>query len=57
MLAANNEDVESVRALLLAGAKVNVRDKEGESAWDLASNEAVEALLESYGAETGSEDE
>ena len=51
MNAADQNDLDSVRALLLAGAKVNVRNKEGESAWDLATDDEVEDLLVSFGAE------
>lgn len=57
MEAAENDDLESVKLLLDAGAKVNVRDKEGESAWDLTSDDEIEQLLESYGAETKGDDE
>jgi len=39
--------------LLLAGAMVNLRDKQGESAWDLTGNEDIEDLLVSFGAEAG----
>ena len=53
MNAANNGDLESVRALLSAGAKVNLRNKDGESAWDMTSNDDIEDLLVSFGAETG----
>ena len=51
MNAANSDSLESVRHLLLAGAKVNLKNKEGDTAWDLASDEEVESLLVSYGAE------
>lgn len=51
MNAANSDSLESVRHLLLAGAKVNVKNKEGDTAWDLATEEAVEDLLVSFGAE------
>ncbi|MEP6788228.1 MAG: ankyrin repeat domain-containing protein [Acidobacteriota bacterium] len=51
MNAANRDNLESVRHLLLAGAKVNVKNKEGDTAWDLASEEAVEDLLVSFGAD------
>ncbi len=57
MEAAENDDLESVKLLLEAGAEVNVRDKEGDSAWDLTSNDEIEKLLETYGAETKSDDE
>jgi Carboxypeptidase regulatory-like domain/Ankyrin repeats (3 copies)/Ankyrin repeats (many copies) len=52
MSAAEADELESVRVLLVAGAEVNARDKEGDSAWDLTSDDEVEKLLESYGAET-----
>ena len=51
MNAADSENVESVRALLETGAKVNLKNKEGETAWDLASNEDIETLLVSFGAD------
>lgn len=57
MNAAEADDLESVRLLLAAGAEVNARNKEGDSAWDLTANDEVEALLESYGAETRPEGE
>jgi hypothetical protein len=50
MNAAYEDDVESVRALLLGGAKVDLKDKEGETAYQLTSDEEIEALLVSYGA-------
>jgi hypothetical protein len=57
MNAAEADELENVRILLLAGAEVNARNKEGDSAWDLTADEEIEALLETYGAETGEEDE
>ncbi len=57
MNAANAGDLESVKMLLEAGANVNARNKEGDSAWDLTGDEEIEALLESYGAETPKEEE
>ena len=57
MEAAENDDLESVKLLLEAGAEVNARDKEGDSAWDLTSNDEIEQLLETYGAETKGDDE
>lgn len=57
MEAAENDDLESVRLLLEAGAEVNAGDAAGDSAWDLTSNDEIEKLLVSYGAETKSDDE
>ena len=57
MNAAENDDLEAVRLLLESGSEVNARDDEGESAWDLTSNDEIEELLESYGAETKDDDE
>ena len=50
MNAANFEELESVRALLLAGADVNFKNKDGESAWDLTAETEIEELLVSFGA-------
>jgi hypothetical protein len=50
MNAANQEKIESVRMLLNAGAKVNLKNKDDETAWDLTSEEEIEALLVSHGA-------
>lgn len=57
MNAAEKDDLEAVRLLLESGSEVNARDDEGESAWDLTSNDEIEELLESYGAETKDDDE
>ena len=57
MNAAEADELENVRILLLGGAEVNARNKEGDSAWDLTADEEIEALLETYGAEVGEEDE
>ncbi len=51
MNAAGSDTLESIRHLLLAGAKVNVKNKEGDSAWDLTSDQEVEDLLVSFGAD------
>jgi hypothetical protein len=53
MEAVDGDDLEIVRALLLAGADVNLKNDEGETAWDLTSSDAVEDLLESYGGTSG----
>lgn len=50
MNAAEEGNLENVRALILAGANVNLKNKEGETARDLADDEEIEKLLESYGA-------
>lgn len=57
MEAADSDDLEAVKLLLEAGSDVNARDKEGDSAWDLTSNDEIEKLLETYGAETTDDDE
>ncbi|MEQ1922120.1 MAG: ankyrin repeat domain-containing protein [Pyrinomonadaceae bacterium] len=57
MNAAEANDLESVRALLLAGAKVNARNKEGDNAWDLTSDDEIEQLLASFGAEVSEDDQ
>ncbi|MBX3291520.1 MAG: ankyrin repeat domain-containing protein [Acidobacteria bacterium] len=53
MRAAWDEDLEHVRMLLAAGADVNAKNEEGETAWDLASDEDVVKLIESYGGRSG----
>jgi Carboxypeptidase regulatory-like domain/Ankyrin repeats (3 copies)/Ankyrin repeats (many copies) len=53
MQAAENDDLESVKLLLEAGARVNAKNKAGETAWDLASDDKVEKLLETYGGISG----
>ncbi|MDQ3130266.1 MAG: ankyrin repeat domain-containing protein [Acidobacteriota bacterium] len=50
MNAAEEGNLENIRALILAGADVNTKNKEGETARDLADDEEIEKLLESYGA-------
>ena len=50
MNAAEEGNLESVQTLVLAGANVNLKNKEGETARDLADDEEIEKLLESYGA-------
>ena len=54
MNAAEEGNTENVRTLILAGADVNLKNKEGETACDLASDEEIEKLLESYGAKVKS---
>jgi hypothetical protein len=49
--AADRGDIQSVRALLFAGASVNAKDKDGENAWDKTSDPEIEALLVSFGSE------
>jgi hypothetical protein len=56
MNAADVNGLENVRSLLIAGAKVNVKNKEGDTAWDLATDDEVEALLVSFGAEVPIDD-
>ncbi len=51
MEAADADNLEAVRALLLAGADVNLKDEDGETAFDLTTDEEIENLLESYGAD------
>jgi Carboxypeptidase regulatory-like domain/Ankyrin repeats (3 copies) len=53
MQAAENDDLESVKLLLEAGARVNAKNKAGETAWDLASDDKVEKLIETYGGISG----
>jgi len=50
MNAIEEENLKNVKALILAGADVNLENIEGETAWDLAADEEVKMLLESYGA-------
>ena len=52
MEAADADNLENVRALLLAGADPNLKDNESETAYDLTTDEEIEKLLVSYGAET-----
>ena len=51
MNAADEDGLEKVRMLLLAGANPNLKNKDGETAWDLTSNDEIEELLVSYGAD------
>jgi ankyrin repeat protein len=50
MLAAGNDNEESVKKLLESGADVNLLDREGRSAWDVAGTSEVRRMLETYGA-------
>lgn len=57
MKAADRNDLEMVRALILAGADVNLKNNDDDTAWDLATDDEVEELLESYGGEGGLPDD
>ncbi|MEQ1605538.1 MAG: ankyrin repeat domain-containing protein [Pyrinomonadaceae bacterium] len=57
MEAVSTDDIESVRLLLERGAKVNLKNKNGATALDLAADEEIEKLLETYGAISGREEE
>jgi len=50
MIAAENDQTDDVKALLESGADVSKMNFERKTAWDLADNEEVRSLLESYGA-------
>lgn len=52
MLAAEEGSVSAVETLILAGADVRDRSDDGQSAWDRTTEPKIEALLESYGAES-----
>ena len=51
MSAADSNQLENVRLLLMARADVNAKNKDGKSAWDFASDDDVQNLLVSFGAE------
>jgi len=51
MNAADNDSIEKVRMLLEAGAKTDLKNDDGDTAWDLTTEEEIENLLVSYGAE------
>ena len=51
MNAASSGALDGVRILIQAGAEVNAKNKKGETAWDQTTNEEIEALLVSFGAE------
>lgn len=51
MNAASSGALDGVRILIQAGADVNAKNKDGETAWDQTTNEEIEALLVSFGAE------
>lgn len=53
MLLADRGDTENVRLVLEHGADPNLRDEDGESAFDKADNTDIEELLKAYGADTG----
>ena len=57
MEAASNDDLETVKLLLESGAEVNAKNKEGETAWDLTTDDEVEELLVTYGAEVHEADD
>lgn len=57
MKAADRNDLEMVRALILAGADVNLKNDDDDTAWDLATEDEVEELLESYGGDGGLPDD
>lgn len=50
MKAAYEDDLEKVKILILSGADLNLKNKEGDSAWDLTTDENIEKLLEIHGA-------
>ena len=50
MGAAGNDDLETVKMLLDAGANPNARDEDGETAIDKTDSEEIKRLLISYGA-------
>ena len=50
MIAADNDQVETVKALLEAGADANLADNESETAIEKTTNAEVKSLLISFGA-------
>jgi hypothetical protein len=50
MSAADSDNIESVRVLLIAGAKASAKDDDGDDAWEYAYDKDIKALLVSYGA-------
>lgn len=50
MEAAESDKLEAVRTLILAGADINMKNEDEETAWDLTADDEIEKLLESYGA-------
>jgi hypothetical protein len=56
MNAADRENLETVRLLVMAGVDVNLRDKEGDNAWDHTAEEEIESFLVSHGIELDPED-
>lgn len=50
MIAAENGNVETARALIQNGADVHLTNKKGETAWDFADSDEIKTLLESYGS-------
>lgn len=56
MEAASTDDVESVRLLIERGANVNAKNNDGETALDLAFNDEIKKLLETFGGVSGETD-
>jgi ankyrin repeat protein len=54
--AAMQDNYKAMRILIKAGANVNLRDSDGDSALDLADDEETEQLLIAYGAVESSEE-
>lgn len=50
MNAANRDDLASVRLIVEAGADVNAKDDEGETAWDKTGDDEIEQYLVGHGA-------
>ena len=56
MYAAEQDQLENVRVLLQAGADVNLKDDDGDTAMSLAYDKEVKELLMSYGAKAEEEE-
>ncbi len=56
MNAVGTDNVDTVKLFILAGSDVNAKNKDGETVWDLAYDDEIKALLESYGALPTKED-
>jgi ankyrin repeat protein len=50
MIASKNGNTDDVKALLESGADVGRSNADNKTAWDLADNDEIKSLLESYGA-------